>query len=82
MTTAARYCARRTCFKVLVRRAQESTAQFEVRRFCSVRCSNLGLSRNAPHGTFHAISLHWLRNEPYCSRCAKAIAKELARTAA
>lgn len=65
----ARYCARRTCSKVLVRRPQESTAQFTVRKFCSVRCSNLGLSRNAPHGTFHAISLHWLRNEPYCPKC-------------
>jgi len=78
----ARYCARRTCFKVLVRRTQESTAQFAVRRFCSVSHSSTTLDRSAPHGTWAAVRLHWLRDEPYCKSCAKAIASERAKAGA
>jgi hypothetical protein len=79
MTTTARYCARRTCFKVLVRRPQESTAQFAVRKYCSVSHASTTLDRSAPHGTWAAVRLHWLRAEEYCRRCLVIVNRERAR---
>jgi len=78
----ARYCARRTCSKVLVRRVQESSAQFEARKFCSVKCAEIGKSRTAAHGSWKAVRLHWMRNEKRCVKCQRLVDRELKRTAA
>jgi hypothetical protein len=79
MTTVARYCARRTCSKVLVRRAQESSAQFAARKFCSVSHASRTLNRGAKHGTWAAVRIHWLRAEQYCRRCLVIVNRERAK---